>query len=156
LDPNVSFPFSLLGDIELYTTFFALGAFILSHLASVIENDDKPTGPEIRKTRNALIFNSIAITINIVVFLLFFILIPITKASDDTMTFDYYLKFKSIAFLFSLAVTLAHFHISHFALLEGDYKWIVGILIFWSMINLSVEVSTGLFFAELNGTKNII
>lgn len=41
-------------------------------------------------------------------------------------------------------------------MLETDWKWIITLLIFWAMINLSVEYSTGLFFAELKGTKNII
>jgi hypothetical protein len=41
-------------------------------------------------------------------------------------------------------------------MLETDSTYITILLIFWAMINLSVEYSTGLFFAELKGTKNII
>ena len=41
-------------------------------------------------------------------------------------------------------------------MLQTDSKYIITLLIFWAMINLSVENSTGLFFAELKGTKNII
>jgi len=53
-------------------------------------------------------------------------------------------------------VTLAHFFVSRFAMLETDLTYITTLLIFWAMINLSVENSTGLFFSELKGTKNII
>ena len=88
--------------------------------------------------------------------LIYFIFIPITKLSDGTMTIDYFSQYKTLALFLTLAVTIAHFFISKFAMLETDSKWIITLLIFWAMINLSVEYSTGLFFAELKGTKNII
>lgn len=90
LEPTVSIPYSLLGDIEIYTTTSALAAIYFSNKASGVKNSEKPTGPEIRNTRNALIWNSIAITINIVVLLMYFVFIPITKASDGTMTVEYF------------------------------------------------------------------
>lgn len=156
LEPNVSIPYSLLGDLEIYTTTSALAALFLSYRASFVENFDRPSGPEIRKTRLALIWNSIAITINIVVMLIYFVFIPITKGSDGTMSFEYYQQYKTLALFMTLAVTIAHFFLSKFAMLETDCKWIITLLTFWAMVNLSVEYSTGLFFAELKGTKNII
>lgn len=152
----MSIPYSLLGDIEIYTTTSVLAALFFSYRASFVENFDRPTGPEIRKTRLALIWNSIAITINIVVILTYFIFIPITKASDGTLSFDYFQHYKTLSFFLTMAVIIAHFFMSKFAMLETDCKWIITLLTFWAMINLSVEFSTGLFFAELKGSKNII
>jgi len=111
---------------------------------------------EIRNKRKALIWNSIAITINIIVVLIYFLFVPITKASDGTMNFDYFLQIKTLALFISSLVTIAHFFITKFAMLETDCKWIVLTLTIWAMINLSVESQNGLFFSELQGSKNII
>ena len=73
------------------------------------------------------------------------------------MTFGYYMQYKTITLLLTLIVTIAHFSVSKFAMLKTDWKYIFCYLIFWVVINLSMENnSTGLFFAELKGTKNII
>ena len=146
----------MFGDLEIYTTSSAVLALLYSHYASIIENNLKPTGPEINKKRLAIIWNSIGITINIAVFLIYFVFIPITKLSDNTFNFEYFFKLKSIAIFLSMCVTLFHFFISKFVMLETDCRYVVMILSFWALVNLTVEFSNGLFFSELKGSKNII
>lgn len=111
---------------------------------------------EIQYKRNALIWNSISITLNISVVLIYFLFIPITLMSDGTMTFGYFLNLKTLAFLFSCGAILAHFFIVKFALLERDYIYILLTFCVWTIANLCFENRNGLFFREVKGSKNII
>jgi hypothetical protein len=146
---------SLLTDLEFYTTTSCIIAIVFSHQASLTKNAQEPTATEIRTKRKAIIWNSLAITINTVVVLIYFFFIPIVLASDGLMTVSYFLNFKTLAFLFSYSAILAHFFVSDFIMLEKDYKWLIITLSLWAMFNLTTEVD-GLFFREMKGAKNII
>lgn len=142
-------------DLEFYTTTSCIIALVQSNMATKIKNQLEPTGAEIRQKRRALIWNSLAITINTVVALIYFFFIPIVLASDGKMALSYFLNFKTIAFLLTYLVVLCHFFLTDFILLEKDYKWIIVTLSLWAMFNLTTEVD-GLFFREMKGAKNII
>ena len=103
-----------------------------------------------------MIWNSIAITINLVVLITYFIFIPITLASDGKLKLGYFLTIKTIAFLLSSTAILGHFFIVKFALIEDDAPRITLILSIWVAFNLLFENQKGIFFAEMNGSKNII
>ena len=90
LSKNVSLPLSLITDIELYTTSSCLVALFYSHYAAKVPHDKTPSAKDIVTKRNAVIWNSIAITINLVVLITFFIFIPITMASDGKFTAGYF------------------------------------------------------------------
>lgn len=155
LGTSQSLMLSLLMDLEFYTTTSAIVALVLSHQASKIKNAKEPNSNEIRTKRKAIIWNSLAITINTVVVLIYFFFIPIVLASDGLMTVSYFFNFKTLAFLFSYGAILAHFLVIEFIMLEKDYKWIIITLSLWAMFNLTTEVD-GLFFREMKGAKNII
>jgi hypothetical protein len=106
--------------------------------------------------RNAVIWNSIAITINLVVLVTYFIFIPITLASDGKFTAGYLFTIKSIAFLLSSIAILGHFFIVKFAMIEDDAPRITLILCIWVTFNRIFENQKGLLFGELNDSKNII
>jgi len=116
----------------------------------------KPSAKDILTKRNAVIWNSIAITINLVVPITFFIFIPITLASDGKFTAGYFLTIKTIAFLLSSTAILGHFYIVKFAMIEDDAPRITLILCIWVAFNLLFENQEGLFFSEMIGSKNII
>ena len=103
-----------------------------------------------------MIWNSIAITINLVVLITYFIFIPITLASDGKFTAGYFLTIKTIAFLLSSTAILGHFYIVKFAMIEDDAPRITLILCIWVAFNLLFENQQGLFFGEMYGSKNII
>jgi len=151
----VSFPLSIITDLELYTTSSCLIALYFSHYAAKVP-EEGPTGKEIITKKNAVIWNSIAITVNLMGLSIFFIFIPITLASDGKMTFDYFLTFKTIAFLLSTTAILGHFFFVKFAMIEDDAMRITLTLAVWAGFNLFFEDQNGIFFSELIGSKNII
>jgi hypothetical protein len=103
----------------------------------------------------AIIWNSLAITINCVVVMVYFFFIPIVLASDGLMTVSYFIDFKTLAFMLTFAVVVLHFLVIDFVMLERDYSWVIISLSLWAIFNLSTE-SDGLFFREMKGSKNII
>jgi hypothetical protein len=88
---KLAFLQSIFTSLEDYASFACVLALYLSHKATAIKNRAEPSGKEIVNKRQALIWNEIAITLNVLVVSLFFVLIPITLAFDGKMTFGYYL-----------------------------------------------------------------
>ena len=86
-----------------------------------------------------MIWNSIAITINLVVLITYFIFIPITQASDGKFKAGYFFTIKTIAFLLSTTAILGHFFIVKFALIEDDASRVTLILCIWVAFNLLFE-----------------
>ena len=98
-----------------------------------------PLAKDILTKRNAVIWNSIAITINLVVLITYFIFIPITLASDENLFAGYFFTIKTIAFLLSSTAILGHFFIVKFAMIEDDAPRITLILCIWVAFNLLFE-----------------
>ncbi len=155
LSENVRLPLSLITDIELYTTSSCLVALLFSHYAAKVP-DENPTGKQILTKRYAVISNSIAITINLLVLLIFFVFIPITLLSDDKMSWEYFWTSKTFAFILSTIAIVGHFLFVKFPMIEDDTPRIVIILCIWAAFNLFFEESKGVLFRELKGSKNII
>jgi hypothetical protein len=133
-----------------------LVALFCSHYAGKVPHDKPPTGSQIKWKKYAVVSNSIAITINLSVLLIFFVFVPITLASDGKMTWDYFWTSKTIAFILSTIAILGHFFFASFVMIEDDYTYITGIHYIWIAVNLFFEDSKGVLFSELNGTKNVI
>jgi Kef-type K+ transport system membrane component KefB len=139
MSDNVDLPLSLITDIELYTTSSCLVALFYSHYAAQVPHYKTPTAKDILTKRNAVIWNSIAITINLVVLITYFIFIPITQASDGKFKAGYFFTIKTIAFLLSTTAILGHFFIVKFALIEDDASRVTLILCIWVAFNLLFE-----------------
>lgn len=72
----------LVTDIELYALFFAVLSFIFAHNAARVNSDqqiDKTS--DLKKKKNALIINEIAISLNVSVCLIYFVYLPIVYGS---------------------------------------------------------------------------
>jgi hypothetical protein len=130
-------------------------ALILAEKAARLRDPEQPSALDIRNRRHALVWNSIALTINNAVVVIYFLFIPITLFSDGKMSWAYFLRLKTLAFLLSYISINTHFYLVNFILLETDYKWIIASLGLWAFANLTVEAD-GLFFSEMTGAKNIV
>ena len=105
--------------------------------------------------RQAVIMNSVALTLNTIVMILQFLFIPITMISDGLLTFEYFLKYKTISFILSYGAILTHFVFIRFTMIKKDYQWVIATLGIWAFFNLTAD-SDGLFFSQMNGAKNLV
>ena len=116
---KTAFYYRLLTDVELYATFFAILGLILAHRASKVPSDQEITRTvDLMKKKNALIVNEIAIFLNIMCSLVYFVFQPIVNGSK---AFEPNVKdnlFNSIAYFVSLFAVLFHFFCTRFALLD--------------------------------------
>ncbi len=151
-----SFIKSMVLDLDNYAVVSCLLAILMAHRTTRKRNyDNPPSELEIRRMRQAVIMNSVALTLNTIVMILQFLFIPITMISDGLLTFEYFLKYKTISFILSFGAILTHFVFIRFTMIKKDYQWIIATLGIWGFFNLTAD-SDGLFFSQMNGAKNLV
>jgi hypothetical protein len=138
-----------LTDLEFYATFFAILGLLLAHRASKVPSDQEILRTvDLKKKKNALIVNEIAIFLNVMCSLMYFVFQPIVQGSKG---FEANVKdsiFNSIAYFVALFAVLFHFACSRFALLDQDSKYVLYTLVFWTAANLLLK-GNGIFFKDI-------
>lgn len=117
--PQPSLAVRLLCDLEIYALVFGVLAFILAERAARINTDgvlDKTS--DLKKKKNALIVNEIAISLNLAVFMIYFVFLPIVygaRAFEKNVNASIY---NAIGYSVALFAVLFHFASCKFALLD--------------------------------------